>query len=141
MTTTSIILFIVALVLAIIAWRKYADIKICRSKLDARATSLDNREAAWREAMKRNGAARLELDKREGDFNLNHKVVSVECVDTQADLDKCPSDLKRLAMAKSRLAHKLGYKVLEVFSDIKVDKDPDGPGDRYRVEFLIQEKK
>ena len=69
------------------------------------------------------------------------KRVKTDLSCTQADLDKCPSDLKRLAMAKSRLAHKLGYKVLEVFSDIKVDKDPDGPGDRYRVEFLIQEKK
>ena len=138
---TSSILFVAALVFFLMARSQRHENQVERRRLDGMNESLIKRETACREAMKRNGAARLELDKREFDFDTNHKVVTVECADTQADVDKCPSVEKRLAMAKSRLAHKIGYKVLEVFPLIDVGKDLDGPGSRYHVSFLIRDVK
>lgn len=137
----SSILFVAALVFFLMARDQRRENQEKRRRLDGMNESLIKRETACREAMKRNGAARLELDKREYDFDTNHQVIIVECVDTQDDLDKCPSEVKRLAMAKSRLAHKIGYKVLQIFPEINIEKDLDGPGSRYRASFLIRNMK
>lgn len=121
-----ILLVIVAGALALIAQRKLEKIREFQKYLDERTQNLEKREAAAREAMRRNGATRLELDKREWAIENESKKIVVSYQPTEADKEKYPSDAKLLAIVKSRLAHNLGYKILAEFPDPDVITAVDG---------------
>lgn len=101
---------------------------------------IEKREAACREAMKRNGAARLEIDKKVGDFNIEHKLVAVNYVETDEDIEKYPSQAKRLAVIKSRLAHNIGYGIIGEFQDPDIWRDDDGAR-VFGYRFLVKREK
>ena len=124
-----ILLVIVAGALAIVAQRKLEKIREFQKYLDERTQNLEKREAAAREAMRRNGATRLELDKREWALENESKKIVVSYQPTEADKEKYPSDAKLLAIVKSRLAHNLGYKILAEFPDPDVETIITGPAD------------
>lgn len=121
-----ILLVIVAGALALIAQRKLEKIREFQKYLDERTVNLERREEAAREAMRRNGATRLELDKREAALETGSKKIVVSYQPTEADKEKYPSDAKLLAIVKSRLAHNLGYKILAEFPDPDVTTDENG---------------
>lgn len=131
----SIILFVAALVLFVLARNWRIENRLERERLDEMNQRLIKREASCREAMKRNGAARLELDKREGAFDLEHKAITVEYEPTEEDRQKYPSDAKLTAVVKSRLAHNLGYRILAEFPGVN------RCGDKFRYTFLVKEEK
>ena len=98
MLAVSIILFILAVVFAFIGNHKLLEAKSYEKILAQRRVLLDKRQEEAREAMRRNGRTSLELDKRDFAFRTEY-----------------PSEAKRLAIVKSRLAHNLGYKILAEF--------------------------
>lgn len=126
MTAIAIILIIAALVLFFLASKRREEARKMAKYADDRIAQADKMQADAREAMRRNGKARLELDKREGDFGLHHKVVETSYVESDDDRTKYPSDEKRLAVIKSRLAHNIGYRILAAFPDPDVREDESG---------------
>ena len=134
-----ILLVIVAGALALIAQRKLEKVREFQKYLDERTVNLEKREAAAREAMRRNGATRLELDKREWAIENESKKIVVSYQPTEADKEKYPSDAKLLAIVKSRLAHNLDYKILAEFPDPDVTTDENG--NIYWYELLVNKKK
>lgn len=116
-----ILLVIVAGALALVAQRKLEKVREFQKYLDERTKSLEKREEAAREAMRRNGATRLELDKREAALETGSKKIVVSYQPTEADKEKYPSDAKMLAIVKSRLAHNIGYRILAEFPDPDVE--------------------
>lgn len=126
------ILFLVAGALFFaIAVNRNTETKQMRIRQEERSASLAKREASCREAMRKNGQVSLELAKKEGDFDLNHKVIEAVYLETTEDRVKYPSDVKRLAVIKSRLAHNIGYKILAEFPDPEID--PAGTVYSYRL--------
>lgn len=115
MLAVSIILFILAVVFAFIGNHKLLEAKSYEKILEQRRVLLDKRQEEAREAMRRNGRTSLELDKRDFAFRTECKDIHVFYDETAEDLDKYPSEAKRLAIVKSRLAHNLGYKILAEF--------------------------
>ena len=115
MTAISIIFFILAVVFAFIGNHLLQESKSYEKILEQRSAALDKRQAEAREAMRRNGKTALELDKRDFAFRTECKNIHVFYDETDGDLDKYPSETKRLAIVKSRLAHNLGYKILAEF--------------------------
>ena len=112
MLAVSIILFILAVVFAFIGNHKLLEAKSYEKILEQRRVLIDKRQE---EAMRRNGRTSLELDKRDFAFRTECKEIHVFYDETEEDLDKYPSEAKRLAIVKSRLAHNLGYKILAEF--------------------------
>lgn len=100
------------------------------------SASLAKREAACREAMRKNGQASLELAKKEDAFNQEHRIIEASYSETDEDREKYPSDVKRIAVIKSRLAHNLGYKILAAFPDPSIDS-----GSVYSYRILVKEEK
>jgi hypothetical protein len=100
------------------------------------SASLAKREAACREAMRKNGQASLELAKKEDAFNQEHRIIEASYTETDEDREKYPSDVKRIAVIKSRLAHNLGYKILAAFPDPSIDS-----GSVYNYRILVKEEK
>lgn len=100
------------------------------------SASLAKREAACREAMRKNGQASLELAKKEDAFNQGHRIIEASYAETDEDREKYPSDVKRIAVIKSRLAHNLGYKILAAFPDPSIDS-----GSVYSYRILVKEEK
>lgn len=100
------------------------------------SASLAKREAACREAMRKNGQASLELAKKEDAFNQEHRIIEASYAETDEDREKYPSDVKRIAVIKSRLAHNLGYKILAAFPDPSIDS-----GSVYSYRILVKEEK
>jgi len=94
MLAVSIILFILAVVFAFIGNHKLLEAKSYEKILEQR---------------------RVLLDKRDFAFRTECKEIHVFYDETAEDLDKYPSEAKRLAIVKSRLAHNLGYKILAEF--------------------------
>lgn len=133
------LLVIVAGVLTYFAQQKLNKVKEFGKYLDGRLANIEKREAAAREAMRRNGATRLELDKREWALENESKKIVVSYQPTEADKEKYPSDAKLLAIVKSRLAHNLGYKILAEFPDPDVTTDENG--NIYWYELLVNKKK
>ena len=115
MLAISIILLFLAVVFALIGNHKLQQARSYEKILERRRESLDKREFEAREAMRRNGRTALALDKREYALRTECKDINVFYDETAADLDKYPSEAKRLAIVKSRLAHNLGYKILAEF--------------------------
>jgi hypothetical protein len=109
-------------------------------RLEENSKSIAKREEACREAMRRNGAARLEIDKKVGDFNIEHKLVTVNYVETDEDVEKYPSQAKRLAVIKSRLAHNIGYGMIAEFPDPDIWTDDDGAR-VFSYRFLVKKEK
>ena len=124
-----IILVIFAGALVLYAQQKLNKVKEFNKYLDERLANLEKREAAARDAMRRNGATRLELDKREWAIENESKKIVVSYQPTEADKEKYPSDAKLLAIVKSRLAHNLGYKILAECPDPDVETIITGPAD------------
>lgn len=116
-----IILVIFAGALVLYAQQKLNKVKEFNKYLDERLVGLEKREAAAREAMRRNGATRLELDKREAALENEGKKIVVSYQPTEADKEKYPSEAKMLAIVKSRLAHNIGYRILAEFPDPDVE--------------------
>lgn len=100
------------------------------------SASLAKREAACREAMRKNGQASLELAKKEDAFNQEYRIIEASYSETDEDREKYPSDVKRIAVIKSRLAHNLGYKILAAFPDPSIDS-----GSVYSYRILVKEEK
>lgn len=100
------------------------------------SASLARREAACREAMRKNGQASLELAKKEDAFNQEHRIIEASYAETDEDREKYSSDVKRIAVIKSRLAHNLGYKILAAFPDPSIDS-----GSVYSYRILVKEEK
>ena len=100
------------------------------------SASLAKREAACREAMRKNGQASLELAKKEDAFNQEHRIIEASYTETDEDREKYSSDVKRIAVIKSRLAHNLGYKILAAFPDPSIDS-----GSVYSYRILVKEEK
>lgn len=100
------------------------------------SASLAKREAACREAMRKNGQASLELAKKEDAFNQEHRIIEASYAETDEDREKYSSDVKRIAVIKSRLAHNLGYKILAAFPDPSIDS-----GSVYSYRILVKEEK
>ena len=116
-----IILVIFAGALVLYTQQKLNKVKEFNKYLDERLVGLEKREAAAREAMRRNGATRLELDKREAALENEGKKIVVSYKPTEADKEKYPSEAKMLAIVKSRLAHNIGYRILAEFPDPDVE--------------------
>lgn len=121
-----IILVIFAGALVLYAQQKLNKVKEFNKYLDERLANLEKREAAARDAMRRNGATRLELDKREAALETGSKKIVVSYQPTEADKEKYPSEAKMLAIVKSRLAHNIGYRILAAFPDPDVTTDENG---------------
>lgn len=126
MIAISIVILIIALILFFLAWKRREEAKRIAQYADDRVAQSDKMQADAREAMRRNGAARLEIDKRVSDFDINHKLISVNYVETDQDVEKYPSETKRTAVIKSRLAHNIGYRILSQFPDADTWTDDDG---------------
>ena len=144
MITVSIILFVLSVVFVIIANRKLAEAKACEKIQESRRAGLDKRAAELREAMSRNGRTSLELDKRDYAWKTECKSIHVFYDETPEDLEKYPSETKRLAIIKSRLAHNLGYKILSEFPnpDVSDLAEIDGmPRKMYEYNFQVKEEK
>ena len=137
----SIVISIIILIAELVVLaRAFAVRKEYRAKLELlvqRDEHVTKREAACREAMRKNGRASLELSRKESDFDINHKEIEAVYLETTEDRVKYPSDAKRLAVIKSRLAHNLGYKILAEFPDPEVDP----AGTVYSYKFLVKEEK
>lgn len=140
MTAIAIILIIAALVLFFLASKRREEARKMAKYADDRIAQADKMQADAREAMRRNGKARLELDKREGDFDLHHKVVETSYVESDDDRTKYPSDEKRLAVIKSRLAHNIGYRFLAAFPEPDVKEDESG-AKVYGYRLLVRKEK
>ena len=117
MLAISITLFVLAAAFAVVGYMKLTEAKQYGNRLDERSASLCKREEACREAMRRNGIVSLELDNQEQAFAAEHKSVSVSYAETEEDRARYPSEAKRLAVVKSRLAHNIGYMILSIFPD------------------------
>lgn len=115
MLAISIIIIIAAAVFAYIGDTRLREAESLKKVLEGRSAYLDKKSADLREAMRRNGRTALELDKRDFAFRTECRNVNVFYDETPEDLDKYPSEAKRLAIVKSRLAHNLGYKILAEF--------------------------
>lgn len=137
----SIVFLIAGALLLAIAINRNTETKQMSLRQEELSVSLAKREAACREAMRKNGQASLELTKKEMDFDLHHEEIYVHYADTAEDMEKYPSEAKRLAVAKSRLAHNLGYKILSIFPNPAIsDTAPvsDGNvGKLYEYMFLV----
>ena len=140
MIVIAIILLIAAVAFFFCARRLRADAIKTELRAQERIAQADKMQADAREAMRRNGKARLELDKREGDFDLNHKVVETSYVESDDDRTKYPSDEKRLAVIKSRLAHNIGYRFIAAFPDPDVKEDESG-AKVYGYRLLVRKEK
>lgn len=132
----SILFFIAGAVFFIIAYNRNTESRQMLSRMEERSESISKREAACREAMRKNGQASLELAKREDAFNQEHRIIEASYAETDEDREKYPSDVKRLAVIKSRLAHNLGYKILAAFPDPSIDS-----GSVYSYRILVKEEK
>ena len=144
MFTVSIILFVLSVVFVIIANRKLAEARSSEKIQESRRAYLDGRAAELREAMRRNGKTSLELDKRDNAWRTQCKSIRVFYDETPEDLEKYPSETKRIAVVKSRLAHKLGYKIMEAFPnpDVSDLAEVDGkPRKMYEYNFQVKEEK
>ena len=136
----SIVFLAAGVVMTVVSLRRQAATMETNRRLIRHSESLVKREDAVRDAMRRNGAARLELDRRESDFSLQHKNVDAIYSETDDDRTRYPSESKRLAVVKSRLAHILGYKILAEFPDPSVEVSEDG-GVIYSYRFQVKEEK
>lgn len=145
MLAVSIILFILALVFALIGNHKLQKSKSYEKILERRRNFLEKREYEAREAMRRNGRTALALDKREYALKTECRDIHVFYDETAEDLDKYPSEAKRLAIVKSRLAHNLGYKILAEFpypDESELAPLEDGRQRRmYEYNFQVREAK
>ena len=144
MITVSIILFVLSVVFFIIANRKLAEARSSEKIQESRRAGLDKRASELREAMTRNGRTSLELDKRDYAWRTQCKSIRVFYDETPEDLEKYPSETKRLAIIKSRLAHNLGYKILSEFPnpDVSDLAEIDGmPRKMYEYNFQVKEEK
>lgn len=74
--------------------------------------------------------------KKEDAFNQEHRIIEASYAETNEDREKYPSDVKRIAVIKSRLAHNLGYKILAAFPDPSTDS-----GSVYSYRILVKEEK
>lgn len=145
MLALSITLLFLALVFALIGNHKLQQSKSYEKILERRRNSLEKREYEAREAMRRNGRTALALDKREYALKTECRDIHVFYDETAEDLDKYPSEAKRLAIVKSRLAHNLGYKILAEFpypDESELAPLEDGRQRRmYEYNFQIREAK
>lgn len=144
MITVSIILFVLSVVFVIIANRKLAEARAGEKIQESRRAALDKRAAELREAMNRNGKTCLELDKRDHAWRTECKSIRVFYDETPEDLEKYPSETKRLAIVKSRLAHNIGYKILAEFPnpDVSDLAEVDGkPRKMYEYNLQVREEK
>ena len=134
-----ILLVIAAGALVLIAQRKLEKVREFQKYLDERTQNLEKREAAAREAMRRNGATRLELDKRQWAIENESKKIVVSYQPTEGDRAKYPTEAKLLAIVKSRLAHNIGYRILAAFPD--PDETTDENGNIYWYTLLVNKEK
>ena len=145
MLAISIILFVLAAVFAYIGDSRLREAASIRKVMEARSANLHKKAAELREAMRRNGKTALELDKRDFAFMTECRNVSVFYDETPEDLDRYPSEAKRLAIVKSRLAHNLGYKILAEFpnpSESELAPLEDGrPRKMYEYNLQVREAK
>ena len=133
----SIVFLIAGALFFALAVNRNTETKQMNMRQEELSASLAKREEACREAMRKNGQTSLELAKKEGSFDLEHKIIEVVYYESAEDRAKYPSDAKRLAVIKSRLAHNLGYKILAEFPDPKIDSS----GSVYGYAFRVKEEK
>jgi hypothetical protein len=133
----SIVFLIAGALFFALAVNRNTETKQMNMRQEELSASLAKREEACREAMRKNGQTSLELAKKEGAFDLECKVIEVVYLESTEDRAKYPSDAKRLAVIKSRLAHNLGYKILAEFPNPEVDP----AGTVYSYTFRVKEEK
>ena len=97
----SIVFIIAGALLFALAVNRNTETKQMGLRQEELSASLAKREAACREAMRKNGQASLELAKKEDAFNQEHRIIEASYAETDEDREKYPSDMKRIAVIKT----------------------------------------
>ena len=96
---------------------------------------IDSRERNLRDAMHKNGVASADLEARRRKLEASYQAVHVEYAITDKDRESY-AESKLPAVAKSRIANKLGHEILKVLPDACAQTSLPGM-DTYGVDVLV----